>query len=104
MPEITEMLLNVDKIQNIDRLLATLMTVRYSKDAFYYLARMPVNERVRIIDQLATKPLELATNVTPLKRQPGMSWLRIGAYRVIFHMVNNTLFVDTVAPRGRAYR
>ena len=83
------------------------MKARYSKEAVAYLARMPANRRIRIIekiDQLVENPSVVSNNVTPLKGQPGMSRLRVGDYRVIFHMQGDSLIVDTVAPRSRAYR
>ncbi|QPC43994.1 type II toxin-antitoxin system RelE/ParE family toxin [Kaustia mangrovi] len=82
-----------------------MMKITYSKDAVRYLNRMPANRKRQIIakmDQYAADPAALANNVKPLKGGLGYR-LRVGNYRVIFTVSEDTVRVLEVGPRGSIY-
>ncbi len=82
-----------------------MLTIKIGRDASKALNRMPANLADLIeqkIEQLAQDPPSLRNNV---KRLVGTkeSRLRVGDWRVIFEIENDTLIVIKIAPRGRAY-
>ena len=54
------------------------------------------------IDELACEPLALAANVKRLKGRSEYR-LRVQDWRVIFRIEDEVLWIDDIAPRGRAY-
>jgi mRNA interferase RelE/StbE len=54
------------------------------------------------IDELALEPLALAANIKRLKGRDEYR-LRLQDWRVIFRMEGELLWIDDIAPRGRAY-
>lgn len=79
--------------------------INYSKQARSTLARIPANERRRIllkIEQYADNPRSQANNVVKLQDRPGFR-LRVGDWRVIFDENDNILEVEKIGSRGSVY-
>lgn len=81
------------------------LEVRYSKEAFKALRRMPANDAVRVrrkIHQYAADPDSLASNVEKLT---GFAYLRlrVGDYRVIMLPDGTVLEVIKIGVRGGIY-
>jgi mRNA interferase RelE/StbE len=77
--------------------------VRFSKTAARALLRSNKRGLIREkIDELAREPLALAANVKRLKNRSDYR-LRIQDWRVIFRIEEEILWIDDIAPRGRAY-
>jgi mRNA interferase RelE/StbE len=80
--------------------------IDYSREAQRTLRRIDraTSRRIRAkVALLASDPESLANNVKTLKGQPGLSRLRVGAWRVIYTEDLRVLYVIKVAPRGSAY-
>ena len=72
------------------------------------LARMPVNDRERILAKVravAADPDAPNNNVRPLRGAPGFR-LRVGDWRVLYLLDRDTrqMAVRDILPRGDAYR
>lgn len=83
----------------------TMMKVAISKEATKALARMPANTSRLVrekIAQYASAPDSLAANVTALRGRPGFR-LRVGDWRVIFEVEDETMIVLDIGPRGSIY-
>ena len=82
--------------------------IRYRSSAAKILQRMPNNIAktiVRKINQLAENPYAPNNNVTRLRGEPGYR-LRIGDWRVLYEIHDDTLIIEIVkiGPRGGVYR
>jgi mRNA interferase RelE/StbE len=80
------------------------MEIRFSKTAMRALLRS--NKRALIrekIDELGSDPLSQSANVKRLQGRPDYR-LRIQDWRVIFHIEDQVLWIDDIAPRGSAYQ
>jgi mRNA interferase RelE/StbE len=75
-----------------------------SPQAAKYLKRLNEPNKSRIIKAL--KKLELEPPQGDVKSLAGKDGyrLRIGDYRVLFDIVDDELWIHTIAPRGQAYR
>ena len=79
------------------------MEIRFSKTAARALLRSSKRGLIRgKIDELAREPLALAANVKRLKGRSEYR-LRVQDWRVIFRIEDEVLWIDDIAPRGRAY-
>jgi len=59
-------------------------------------------DRFRVaFTSLAKDPPE--GDIRPLAGQPGYFRLRVGGYRVLYRIEDNTIFVTNIDPRGQAY-
>jgi mRNA interferase RelE/StbE len=77
--------------------------IRFSKTAARSLLRSSKRSLIREkIGELAREPLAFAANVKRLKGRAEYR-LRIQDWRVIFRIEDEILWIDDVAPRGRAY-
>jgi mRNA interferase RelE/StbE len=77
--------------------------VQFSNTAARALLRSNKRGLIREkINELAREPLALAANVKRLKGRPEYR-LRVQDWRVIFRMDEDVLWIDDIAPRGRAY-
>lgn len=75
----------------------------FDSEAAKTLRRSPERKRLlQKIRQLATDPAELANNVTRLVGR-SESRLRVGNWRIIFHIEGETLYIDAIGPRGSVY-
>ena len=86
----------------------TMYQIRYRSSAAKILQRMPNNIAktiVRKINQLAENPYMPNNNVTRLRGEPGYR-LRIGDWRVLYEIHDDTLIIEIVkiGPRGSVYR
>lgn len=93
------------------------MKITNSKQADQALGKMPANTEARIIAkivQYAEDPESLANNVTRMQQakvddEAPVYRLRVGDWRVIFTLDADTaaeateMFIDRIAPRGKAY-
>jgi len=69
-----------------------------------YLERLSTTDKKRFINafnDLAKEPPE--GDITTLSGWPGYLRLRIGGYRALFRIENNTIFVTNIDPRGQVY-
>ena len=79
------------------------MEIRFSKTAARVLFRSNKRSLLREkLDELAREPLALAANVKRLKGRSEYR-LRVQDWRVIFRIEDDVLWIDDIAPRGRAY-
>ena len=79
------------------------MEIRFSKTAARVLFRSNKRSLIREkLDELAREPLALAANVKRLKGRSEYR-LRVQDWRVIFRIEDDVLWIDDIAPRGRAY-
>lgn len=79
------------------------MEIRFSKSAARALLRS--NKRALIrqkIGELANDPLSLSANIKRLEGRTDYR-LRVQDWRVIFHVEDEILWIDDVAPRGSVY-
>ena len=82
------------------------MNVDFSAKALKTLRRLPRDAAMRIrkrIDSLARDPRTTRLDVGKLRGRPGYR-LRVGDWRVIYDIDDDTLHVRVIAPRGGAYR
>ena len=73
--------------------------------AVKYMERMSATDRNRIriaLTDLSKEPPK--GDIKLLVGQPGYYRLRIGNYRVLYRIENNTIFVTNIDPRGQAYK
>ena len=79
------------------------MDIQFSVSAARALLRS--NKRALLrdkIEELAAEPLALAANVKRLRGRTEYR-LRVQDWRVIFRIEGELLYIDDIAPRGRAY-
>ena len=80
------------------------MNTVLSPQAAKYLKRLNEPDRSRIIKAL--KKLELEPPQGDIKNLVGKGGyrLRIGDYRALFDIADNTIIIHAIAPRGQAYK
>ena len=69
-----------------------------------YFERLDVTDKNRFraaFAELAKEPPE--GDIRPLVGQPGYFRLRVGGYRALYRIEDNTIFVTNIDPRGQAY-
>jgi len=74
------------------------------KDADKYLSRLNAKDRERIndaIDKLEKEPPE--GDIEPLTGQQGFR-TRVGDYRLLWRIKDNTILVTHIDPRGQVYK
>lgn len=81
--------------------------VRIRRSALRYLNHLDAVTARRLaaaIDGLTAVPPR--GDIRPLAGQPGVYRLRVGSYRVLFHVDHQQamIFVDTIGPRGDIYK
>jgi mRNA interferase RelE/StbE len=81
--------------------------VRIRRSAFRYLNKLDAVTAHRLaaaIDGLTAVPPK--GDIRPLAGQPGVYRLRVGNYRVLFHVDHQhaILFIDAIGPRGDIYK
>jgi mRNA interferase RelE/StbE len=77
--------------------------IRFSRSAARAFLRS--NKRAILrqkIDELATDPHSLSSNVIRLQGRPEYR-LRVQDWRIIFRIEDSILWIDDIAPRGSAY-
>lgn len=80
--------------------------IAYSKAAYKTLKSIPVNWNKRIRAKIgadADDPASQANNVKMLQGGSRIR-LRVGDWRVIMNDQGTVLLIDTISPRGAAYR
>jgi mRNA interferase RelE/StbE len=80
------------------------MTVLLRPIAARYFERLDTTDKDRFraaFTGLAKEPPE--GDIRSLVGQPGYFRLRVGAYRALYRIEDNTIFVTNIDPRGQAY-
>ena len=80
------------------------MEVLLHRAAEKYLDRLNATDRARInaaFDALEKEPPE--GDIRPYESKPGFLRLRVGNYRAVFKIANNSIVVTYIEPRGQAY-
>jgi mRNA interferase RelE/StbE len=79
------------------------MNIVILKFAERYLDRQPRNQKARLLSAIYRLP---EGDTKALKGSDGVFRLRVGDYRVIFHMGenDNTIYVREIGPRGDVYK
>ena len=81
------------------------MEIKYSKTFIKALSLLDKRYRVNILSAI-----EGLTKIPPegdiklLKGYNGTKRLRVGKYRVLFRIIENTLFIDDLGSRGDIYK
>jgi mRNA interferase RelE/StbE len=81
------------------------MTVLVEKEASKYLERLNEPNKGRIktaLEDLSKDPPE--GDIRPITGRSGSFRLRIGGFRALYRIENNTIFVTNIDPRGQAYK
>jgi mRNA interferase RelE/StbE len=80
------------------------MNTTLSPQVAKYLNRLNEPDKSRILKAL--KKLELEPPQGDIKSLVGKDGyrLRIGDYRLLFDIIDNTIIIHTIAPRGQAYK
>lgn len=79
-------------------------TIVWTPAADRDLDRLSVDVRNRVTTAVERLALTGEGDVRALTALPGSYRLRVGAWRVIFRQGADTILVDRILPRGRAYR
>ncbi|GBR77176.1 addiction module toxin RelE [Candidatus Termititenax persephonae] len=79
------------------------MIVVLEKHAAKYLERLNEPIKGRIIHSLQSLAKNQKGDVKALSGQAGYR-LRVGGYRILFGIKNDTIVVTNIAPRGQAYK
>ena len=69
-----------------------------------YLNRLNADDRDRInaaLDDLEKEPPD--GDITPISGEPGRFRVRVGNYRLLYRIKDNTILVTHIEPRGQAY-
>jgi mRNA interferase RelE/StbE len=69
-----------------------------------YLNRLNADDRDRInaaLDDLEKEPPE--GDITPMTGETGRFRVRVGSYRLLYRIKDNTILVTHIDPRGQAY-
>jgi len=80
------------------------MNVVLHRAADKYLDRLNATDRGRInaaLDNLEKEPPE--GDIEPVTGQPGNFRTRVGNYRVLWRIKDNTILITHIEPRGQAY-
>ena len=70
-----------------------------------YLERLDIPTKTRFfnaLDELAKEPPK--GDIKPMTGRPGYYRLRVGGYRALYRIEENTIFVIEINPRGQAYK
>jgi mRNA-degrading endonuclease RelE of RelBE toxin-antitoxin system len=81
------------------------MIVLLHHTADKYLDRLNASDRERIEAALANlekKPPE--GDITPMSGEPGRFRARVGSYRFLYRIKDNTVLVTHIDPRGQVYK
>ena len=81
------------------------MEIRYSKTFIKSLSNLDKRYRQNIltsIEGLIKIPPE--GDIKPLKGYNNTNRLRVGKYRILFRIIDNTLFIDSLGSRGDIYK
>jgi len=81
------------------------MNVLLRPIAARYFNRLSTTDKNRFqaaFANLSKEPPE--GDITTLTGQPGYFRLRVGSYRALFRIENNTIFVTNIDPRGQVYK
>ena len=80
------------------------MKVLLHKAADKYLARLQPADQKRFEDAFTALEKEPPEgDIKPYEGSPGFLRLRVGNYRAIFKIANNSIVVTYIEPRGQAY-
>jgi mRNA interferase RelE/StbE len=71
------------------------------KPAMKFIARLPREQRERIKEAIESIP---AGDILPLKGYEGWFRLRIGGFRLIYKIMDECIYIDTIGPRGDVYK
>jgi mRNA-degrading endonuclease RelE of RelBE toxin-antitoxin system len=80
------------------------MTVTYSKTSLRYLQKLDQKTKKRIFEAIQRLPSQ--GDISKMKGQKiqNIFRLRVGSYRILFMMEEETIRVLDIAPRGEAYK
>lgn len=81
------------------------MEIKYSKTFIKSLSNLDKRYRQNIltsIEGLIKIPPE--GDIKPLKGYNNTNRLRVGKYRILFRIIDNTLFIDSLGSRGDIYK
>lgn len=81
------------------------MEIRYSKTFIKSLSNLDKRYRQNIltsIEGLIKIPPE--GDIKPLKGYNNTNRLRVGKYRILFRIIDDTLFIDSLGSRGDIYK
>ena len=80
------------------------MTVTYSKTSLRYLQKLDQKTKKRIFEAIQRLPGQ--GDIIKMKGQKiqNIFRLRVGSYRILFVMEEETIKVLDIAPRGEAYK
>ena len=70
-----------------------------------YFERLSATDKVRFraaFNDLSKEPPK--GDIISLTGQPGYFRLRVGGYRVLYRIEDNTIFVTNIDPRGQVYK
>jgi mRNA-degrading endonuclease RelE of RelBE toxin-antitoxin system len=70
-----------------------------------YFERLDANDKDRFrsaFTKLSKEPLE--GDIIPMIGQSGYFRLRVGGYRALYYIENDTIFVTNIDPRGQVYK
>jgi mRNA-degrading endonuclease RelE of RelBE toxin-antitoxin system len=69
-----------------------------------YLDRLNEPDKSRLETALAGLEKEPPKgNIRPVSGQPGIFRARIGDFRILFRVTNNTIYITHIDPRGQVY-
>ena len=77
------------------------MKTELGKQARKFLEKQEVSVRQRIINAISRLPYD--GDIKQLKGEEGWR-LRVGDYRVIYYIRNDTVIIDRIGPRGDVYK
>ena len=77
------------------------MKIQLGKQAKKFLERQEVSVRQRIINAISRLPYD--GDIKQLKGEEGWR-LRVGDYRIIYYIRNDTVIIDRIGPRGDVYK
>ena len=81
------------------------MIVYLRKNATKYLDNLNKADRDRINAALINLEKEPPQgDIETMKGQPGRFRLRVGGYRALFHIENDSIVISHIEPRGQAYK
>jgi mRNA interferase RelE/StbE len=78
--------------------------IRFSKKASKDYRKLP-NEYKSLIDLvLSNVAKEMPADVKPVAGEDNTYRVRIGKYRVLFVVIDNTILISKIGPRGDVYK
>lgn len=83
--------------------------LRLSRQGGQALRRVDVQTRVRLgrtLDRLQRDPFDSSWDIRPVKGQPGVWWVRVGDWRILYEvdLLERIIRVLVISLRGAAYR